>query len=186
MENEILKSYSFLDKVYFKPERANKGKRILKKVLLVLVVIIFLGGLLTGDSIFEAFKKIIIPLAIGLTAFNGTGSGYKQVPTTINFYKSYMAKIHNSIDRQDKLGNRTEQIQLSYDKIKSIEYDKTLQYINLKGGAAVTVDFGDKQLTNDYTDDLNHQNNKIYIPSEIEEAFFKDIKHFTGLDIIEK
>lgn len=182
MENEALKSYDFLDKVFLRPERADKGKRILKKLLIAMVIIIFLGELFSSGSIVYAFKKIIIFLPVTLFAFNGTGAGCKQIPTTINFYKDHMIKIYNGIDRQDKLGNRVEEVKINYDEITYIEYDRISLYMNIRAGTIVTINFSDNQVNHDYTG--IPQDNKLFLNCEKREEFIRDVQSFTGVDVV--
>ncbi|PKM67830.1 MAG: hypothetical protein CVU95_04060 [Firmicutes bacterium HGW-Firmicutes-2] len=185
MEPKELKAYNFLNKVYAQKDQSNKGLRTALKVGIALWAIVVVFKLLMGDFSIGSTSFIIIIYFIIRMRETGTG-GFKETSSSFMFFEDHMLLVNHNIEKKDRMGLRKEQYRFDYDRVKLLEFNTALNCIRITCGAQVISSFVNqsKEIIKDYTNDVKHNQDYVYIPDEIREDFFQDIKRFTNQDIL--
>lgn len=191
MEN-TLGQVELLNKIYVKGKSEKPVIRVIMIIGIVIAVIMFLISLIgEGFSFGLLIRSLVIPVGFFTSVLSATSGkeGYKSVPLIINYDSEGIRLIYESIDREDKMGRRMEEIYIRFDNITKIEYSNPLKCFNIQGYPLEKIKYleknSKKEAIYDYSQKREEKRNYIYVSDENRMKIGRILKSHTDISIEE-
>jgi hypothetical protein len=191
MEEAAVRNFSFVNRIYVRAEKTNKGKGIFIKLVIGAMILLFLfKSAMENVSVF----KLLLPF-LGLLAFLASGlrksggSAIKPAPISVSFFGDKLVLCYDNLDREDGMGSRREQYTLLYNNIQDIQFSVPMQCLKITCGPLLKVEFhkdpSEKSILKDFTNQRKPYDTYLYLTPDIKDEFISNLQYFSRKQVRE-